>query len=47
VLGGQGVVQEITDQLIGTKPDDEKTFAVSYPEDFSAKGLAGKKVIMP
>lgn len=44
VLGGQGVVQEITDQLIGTKPDDEKTFTVSYPEDFSAKGLAGKQV---
>jgi len=44
VLGGQGVVQEITDQLIGTKPDDEKTFTVNYPADFSAKGLAGKQV---
>src|SRR5882672_12661558 len=44
VLGGQGVVQEITDQLIGTKPDDEKTFTVDYTADFSAKGLAGKQV---
>jgi trigger factor len=44
VLGGEGVVQEITDQLIGTKPDEEKTFTVNYPADFSAQGLAGKKV---
>lgn len=44
VLGGQGVVQEITDQLTGTKPDDEKTFSVDYPADFSAKGLAGKQI---
>lgn len=44
VLGGEGVVQEITDNLTGTKPDDEKTFLVDYPENFSAKGLAGKSV---
>ena len=44
VLGGEGVVKAITDNLIGAKPDDEKTFSVDYPEDFSAKGLAGKKV---
>jgi trigger factor len=44
VLGGGGVVQEITDNLSGTKPDDEKTFLVDYPENFSAKGLAGKSV---
>lgn len=44
VLGGEGVVQEITDALTGTKADDEKTFTVEYPADFSAKGLAGKKV---
>src|ERR1051326_6869780 len=44
VLGGQGVVQAITDNLTGAKPDDEKTFLVEYPEDFSAKGLAGKAV---
>jgi len=44
VLGGEGVVQEITDALTGTKADDEKTFTVDYPADFSAKGLAGKKI---
>lgn len=44
VLGGQGVVQEITDNLTGTAVDDEKTFTVDYPQDFNAKGLAGKSV---
>jgi len=44
VLGGEGVVQEITDNLTGTTVDDEKTFTVNYPPDFSAKGLAGKSV---
>src|SRR2546430_7276408 len=42
VLGGEGVVQEMTDNLTGAKPDDEKMFSVDYPQDFSAKGLAGK-----
>ena len=44
VLGGQGVVHAITDNLTGVKPDDEKTFVVDYPADFSAKGLAGKTI---
>jgi trigger factor len=44
VVGGEGVVGEITDALTGTKADDEKTFRVDYPADFSARGLAGKKV---
>ncbi len=44
VLGGPGVVPELTDNLTGAKPDDEKTFSVNYPEDFSAQGLAGKEV---
>ena len=44
VLGGEGIVQEMTDNLTGAKPDDEKTFIVDYPEDFSAKGLAGKRL---
>ena len=43
-LGGEGVQQEFTDNLTGVKADDEKTFTVSYPEDFSAKDLAGKRV---
>ena len=43
-LGGKGVQQEFTDNLTGAKPDDEKTFVVDYPGDFSSKGLAGRKV---
>jgi trigger factor len=44
VLGGEGVVREITNNLLEAKPDDEKTFRVDYPADFSSKGLAGKRV---
>jgi trigger factor len=44
ILGGEGVVQEITDNLTGTTADQEKTFTVNYPQDFNAKGLAGKSV---
>ena len=44
VLGGQGVVQEMTESLMGANADDEKTFSVNYPQNFSAKGLAGKNV---
>jgi len=41
VLGGDGVVQEITDNLIGAKADDEKTFwsiipRISAPKDWPA-----------
>ncbi len=43
-LGGAGVQQEFTDNLMGVKADDVKTFTVDYPEDFTSKGLAGKKV---
>ena len=44
VLGGAGVVQEITANLTGAEPDDEKAFTVDYPADFSSPGLAGKQV---
>jgi trigger factor len=44
VLGGAGVVAEITNNLLDAKADDEKTFRVSYPADFSSKGLAGKNI---
>jgi len=44
VLGGEGVQQEFTDNLIGTKPEETKQFVVNYPEDFTSKGLAGRKV---
>jgi trigger factor len=44
LLGGEGVLQDFTDQLTGTRADDVKTFRVKYPEDFSSKGLAGKEI---
>ena len=44
VLGGEGVQQEFTDNLQGLKAEDTKSFLVAYPEDFTSKGLAGKKV---
>jgi trigger factor len=44
VLGGEGVVAEITSNLLDTKAEDQKAFRVNYPENFSAKGLAGKPV---
>ena len=43
-LGGKGVQPEFTDNLIGVKADDEKTFIVDYPQDFTSKGLAGKRI---
>ena len=44
VLGGPGVQQEFTDNLLGVRPEEKKTFVVKYPEDFSSTGLAGKEV---
>ncbi len=44
VLGGEGVQKEFTENLLGLKPDDEKQFAVEYPDDFTTKSLAGKKL---
>jgi trigger factor len=44
VLGGEGVLPEFTEHLTGMRPDEVKTFTVAYPEDFNAKGLAGKTV---
>jgi len=43
-LGSEGVQKEFTDNLVDLRVDDEKTFVVDYPPDFSSKGLAGKKV---
>jgi trigger factor len=43
-LGGERVQPEFTENLKGTRPDDQRSFTVDYPADFSSKGLAGKKV---
>ena len=44
VLGGPGVQQEFTDNLLGTRADEVKKFEVTYPEDYHPKELAGQKV---
>jgi trigger factor len=44
VLGGPNVQKEFTDNLIGVRPEDKKTFLVEYPADFSTPQLAGKKM---
>jgi trigger factor len=44
VLGGEGVLPDFNDNLTGVKADEVKTFTVAYPEDFNAKGLAGKTI---
>jgi trigger factor len=44
VLGGQNVQPEFTENLVGVRVDDERTFTVDYPQDFSSKRLAGRKV---
>ena len=44
VLGGEGVLADFNEQLMGTRPDDVKTFVVKYPADFSSAGLAGKEI---
>jgi trigger factor len=43
-LGGRGVQPEFTENLTGVNADDEKSFIVSYPDDFKSEGLAGKRV---
>src|SRR5207247_8513812 len=43
ILGGEGGVQESTDQLIGARPDEGKTFTVDYTAAINAQGLAGKQ----
>jgi len=43
-LGGRNVQREFTENLIGVKPDETRTFTVEYPADFSTTSLAGKKV---
>jgi trigger factor len=44
VLGGEGVLPAFKENLTGVRADEAKTFTVSYPSDFNAKGLAGKTI---
>ena len=44
VIGGEGVQKEFSENLLGVKPEETKTFTVSYPEDFQTKEIAGRTV---
>jgi trigger factor len=41
-IGGANTVKDFSDNLRGTKPGDEKSFEVTYPEDFADQRLAGQ-----
>jgi trigger factor len=41
-IGGKNTLKEFTDNLLGMKVGDEKTFTVSYRPDYPEKRLAGK-----
>jgi len=44
LIGAEGVQQEFTENLTGVKPDESRSFTVTYPEDFKTKELAGRTV---
>src|SRR5262245_17977090 len=41
-IGGKNTLKEFTDNLLGIKVGDEKTFSVAYRHDYPEKRLAGK-----
>lgn len=41
-VGGRTTLKEFTDNLLGLKINDEKTFSVSYRKEYPEKRLAGK-----
>jgi trigger factor len=43
-IGGATTVKEFTDNLLGAKVNEEKTFTVNYRPDYPEKRLAGKSV---
>jgi trigger factor len=43
-LGDERIEKAFNDALVGVEPDQEKTFVVDYPAEFTSPGLAGKKV---
>jgi trigger factor len=44
VLGDEVIEKAFTENLIGVMEDQEKSFSVSYPAEFSSPALAGKTV---
>jgi trigger factor len=43
-LGDEVIERSFTENLIGVKQDEEKSFTVTYPSEFSSPALAGKTV---
>jgi trigger factor len=43
-IGGRTTVQEFTENLVGARVDEEKTFTVNYRPDYPEQRLAGKSV---
>jgi trigger factor len=44
VIGSERMVPGIEDALIGMREDEERTFSVTFPEDYREESLAGKAV---
>ncbi len=44
VIGSNTFIPGFEPELIGLKPGEEKTFDVTFPKDYGAKALQGKKV---
>jgi len=44
IVGHSQSVAEFSDNLRGVKVNDNRSFEVSYPDDYQSKGIAGKKV---
>src|SRR5262249_33772105 len=44
-VGSAGPHPELSDELKGLKPGEEKSFGVRYPQDHPAQGLAGRRVV--
>ncbi len=43
-LGSDTFIPGFEDNIIGLKPDEEKTFELTFPKDYGVKALANKKV---
>jgi trigger factor len=43
-IGGRTTLKEFSENLLGAKVNEEKTFSVTYREDYPEKTLAGKTV---
>ncbi|HUY84891.1 MAG TPA: trigger factor [Candidatus Dormibacteraeota bacterium] len=44
VLGSKTFIPGFEDELVGIKPGGEKTFTLTFPEDYGVKSLQGRKV---